>query len=157
MQRVVNVHFEPERPERFERCPVYLLQVPEGDYYGMPVRPGQGLKFGRHDGGERCTPQTIRREVDESEVVALRTVLDRYLPGASGPVKWTLTCMYTNTPDAHFILDRHPEHAQVVYGCGFSGHGFKFSSVIGEVLADLATDGATKHDIGFLSAARFGA
>jgi sarcosine oxidase len=81
-------------------------------------------------------------------------VLDRYLPGAGGAVLATLTCMYTNTPDRHFIIDRHPAHEQVVFGCGFSGHGFKFSSAIGEALAELALDGATKHQIGFLSAGR---
>lgn len=157
VQRVVNVHFAPVQPDLFapERCPVYLWQVPEGDYYGFPALPGQGVKFGRHDTGERCTPHTIRRTVDDTEVAALRAILDRYMPGAAGAVRSTLTCMYTNTPDRHFVLDRHPAHAQVVYGCGFSGHGFKFSSVIGEVLADLALDGATRHDIGFLAATRF--
>jgi sarcosine oxidase len=155
--RVVNVHFQSSRPELYTResCPVFLLQVPEGDYYGIPSAPGEPLKFGRHDRGEVCTPRTIRREVTDADVAPLRAVLDRYMPGASGPVDRTLTCMYTNTPDAHFVLDRHPEHHQVVYGCGFSGHGFKFSSAIGEVLAGLALDGSTKHDIGFLSAARF--
>jgi sarcosine oxidase len=157
VQRIVNVHFAPAEPDRFapDRCPIYILSAPEGEYYGFPALPGQGVKFGRHDTGEVCTPATIRRTVDEGEVAALRAVLDRYLPGAGGDALWTLTCMYTNTPDRHFILDRHPAHDQVVYSCGFSGHGFKFSSVIGEVLADLALDGATKHPIGFLSAARF--
>ena len=129
--------------------------MPEGDYYGFPALPGEGVKLGRHDLREVCTPHTIRREVDPGEVEALRALLDRYLPGASGPVLWTLTCMYTITPDRHFVLDRHPQHAQVVYGCGFSGHGFKFASAIGEVLADLALEGATRHPIAFLSAARF--
>ncbi|MGN6673234.1 MAG: N-methyl-L-tryptophan oxidase [Thermomicrobiales bacterium] len=157
VQRIVNVHFAPAEPDRFApgRCPIYILSVPEGEYYGFPALPGQGVKFGRHDTGEVCTPATIRRTVGADEVAALRAVLDRYLPGAGGDALWTLTCMYTNTPDRHFILDRHPAHEQVVYGCGFSGHGFKFSSVIGEILADLARDGTTKHPIGFLSAARF--
>jgi sarcosine oxidase len=157
VQRIVNVHFAPTAPALFapEHCPVYLMQVPEGDYYGFPALPGEGVKIGRHEIGEVCTPETIRREVDPAEVAMLRDVLDRYLPGAAGEVLWTLTCMYTNTPDRHFILDRHPAHATVVYGCGFSGHGFKFASAIGEVMADLALDGATRHDIGFLSAARF--
>ncbi len=138
-----------------ERCPVYILGVPEGDYYGFPALPGQGVKFGRHDVGEVCTPDTIRRAVDESEIAALRAVLDRYLPGAAGDVLHTLTCMYTNTPDRDFVLDHHPAHPQVIYGCGFSGHGFKFASVIGEILADLAIDGRTRHAIGFLAASRF--
>ena len=157
VQRVVNVHFAPARPALFapERCPVYILGVPEGDYYGFPALPGQGVKFGRHDVGEVCTPDTIRRTVDPAEIAALGAVLDRYLPGAAGEVLRTLTCMYTNTPDRDFVLDRHPAHAQVVYGCGFSGHGFKFASVIGEILADLAIDGRTRHAIGFLAASRF--
>jgi sarcosine oxidase len=158
VQRIVNVHFAPEQPEHFapDRCPIYILSAPEGEYYGFPALPGQGVKFGRHDTGETCTPATIRRTVDEDEVAALRAVLDCYLPGAGGAVLWTLTCMYTNTPDRHFIIDRHPAHGQVVFGCGFSGHGFKFSSVIGEALADLALDGASRRPIDFLSAARVG-
>jgi len=157
VQRIVNVHFAPTMTELFapERCPVYLMQVTEGDYYGFPALPGEGVKIGRHDIGEVCTPQTIRRDVDAAEIAMLRDVLDRYMPGAAGNVLRTLTCMYTNTPDRHFILDRHPASANIVYGCGFSGHGFKFASAIGEVMADLALDGTTRHDIGFLSAARF--
>jgi sarcosine oxidase len=159
VQRIVNVHFAPTESELFvpERCPVYLMQVPEGDYYGFPALPGEGVKIGRHDIGEVCTPETIRRDIDPEEIAMLRDVLDRYLPGAAGEVLRTLTCMYTNTPDRHFVLDRHPMHDTVVYGCGFSGHGFKFASAIGEVMADLAMDGATRHDIAFLSAARFAA
>jgi sarcosine oxidase len=155
--RIVNVHFESRRPELFdaERFPVFLMQVPEGDYYGFPYVTGEGVKIGRHDIGEVCTPETIRRDVDRDEVDMLRAVLDRYMPGASGEVKWTLTCMYTNTPDRHFIIERDPERPNVVYGCGFSGHGFKFASAIGEVLADLALDGSSRHEIGFLSSARF--
>src|SRR6185437_11664436 len=95
VQRIVNVHFAPTQPERFtpERCPVYLMQVPEGDYYGFPALPGQGVKIGRHDIGEVCTPATIRRAIDPEEIAMLRDVLDRYLPGAAGDVLWTLTCM----------------------------------------------------------------
>jgi glycine/D-amino acid oxidase-like deaminating enzyme len=82
-------------------------------------------------------------------------VLDRYAPGASGPVGDTITCMYTLTADENFVLDTHHEHPHVVFGCGFSGHGFKFSSVVGEVLADLALTGTTPHDVKLFSAARF--
>lgn len=157
VRRIVNAHFEPSSPELYapDRCPVYLFQVPEGDYYGFPALFGNGVKIGRHDGGEITSPQTIRRDIDAAEIAMLREVLARYLPGAVGPVVHSLTCMYTDTPDAHFILDRHPTLHQIVYGCGFSGHGFKFASVIGEVLADLALDGASRHDIDFLSASRF--
>jgi sarcosine oxidase len=157
VRRIVNVHVRPEQPDPFrsQRCPVYLMQVPEGDYYGFPIFPGRGLKIGRHDIGEQTTPETIRRDVDASEIKMLREVLDRYLPGASGMVRETLTCMYTDTPDSHFIIDLHPEHENVAIACGFSGHGFKFASTIGEILADLATNGTSQHEIGFLSLARF--
>jgi sarcosine oxidase len=155
--RVVSVHFESTRPELFqvERCPQYFWAVPEGIYGGFPWLPCEGLKIGRHDTGEVCTPRSVRRQVESSEVEAVRAVLDRYMPGAAGPVTGVSTCLYTNTPDRHFIVDRHPTHSQMLYACGFSGHGFKFASVMGEVLADLAIDGATRHPIGFLSAGRF--
>ena len=157
--RVVSVQFKSMRPELFqvERCPQYFWAVPEGIYGGFPWLPGEGLKIGRHDTGEVCTTSSVRRQVDDSEVEALRAVLDRYMPGAAGPVQGASTCLYTNAPDRHFIVDRHPTHPQVLYACGFSGHGFKFASVMGEVLADLALDGATRHPIGFLSAARLSA
>lgn len=155
--RIVNVHFASTYPDRFDidHFPVYLMQVPEGDYYGFPFVAGEGVKLGRHDIGDPCTPSSIQREVGSAEIAILRNVLDRYFPGASGEVMWTLTCMYTNTPDRHFIIERHPEFEQVSYGCGFSGHGFKFASSVGEVLADLACEGATSHGIEFLSSVRF--
>ncbi len=157
VRRIVNVHFKPEQLNLFRgaNCPVYLMQVPEGDYYGFPAFPGRGLKIGRHDIGEQTTPDTIRRDVDAAEIKMLREVLDKYMPGASGMVKETLTCMYTDTPDSHFIIDLHPEHQNVAIACGFSGHGFKFASAIGEILADLAIEGETQHEIGFLSLGRF--
>lgn len=157
VERIVNIHVEPVEPELYgpERFPVYLFEVPEGQYYGFPALPGQGVKIGRHEGGEITNPHDIRREVSKEEVQGLHTVLARYLPGAAGEVTATLTCMYTNTPDLHFIIDVIPEQPNVAIACGFSGHGYKFASAIGEVLADLAIDGRTSHDLGFLSLARF--
>jgi len=156
--RVVNIHVEPDESVRAAaaQLPVYVMNVEEGDYYGFPWLPGQGIKFGRHDEGERCSADTVRREVSADEVAALQRVLERYLPGAARVVRSTVTCLYTMTPDGHFVVDRHPDWPQVVIGCGFSGHGFKFASVIGEVLAELALDGRTRHAIGFLSLSRFG-
>ncbi len=156
--RIVNVHFDSTVADRFapERCPVFLIEVPEGHYYGFPALPGQGVKLGRHDVGQVCTPETINRAVEQSEINMLRDLLDTYLPGASGPVIRTLTCMYTNTPDTHFVIDKHPEFSNVVLACGFSGHGFKFASAVGETLADLALTGSSRFDLEFLSAQRFG-
>ncbi len=157
--RMYNVYFAPTRPELFgpEQFPVYGFSGPEGSYYGVPMLPGDGLKIGRHDRGDLCTPETARRTIEPEEIALMRRVLDTYMPGATGEVLAATTCLYTMTPDSHFIIDHHPREASVVYAAGFSGHGFKFSAVIGEVMADLATDGTTRHPIDFLSAARFAA
>jgi sarcosine oxidase len=154
VRRVVNLYVTPTRPEFYtpERCPTYAIAVPEGEYYGMP---DHGVKIGRHDIGEVCTPETVRRGVDAEEIAMFRAVLERYLPGANGPLAATLTCLYTMTPDKNFVIDKHPHDPHVVYACGFSGHGFKFAPVIGEVLADLAMEGRTDQPVEFLSAARF--
>lgn len=157
--RMYNVYFAPTRPELFgpDRFPAYGLRGPEGSYYGVPMLPGDGLKIGRHDRGDVCTPETARRAIEPEEIAVMRAVLDTYMPGATGDMLAATTCLYTMTPDSHFIIDRHPEHARVVYAAGFSGHGFKFSAAIGEVMADLATDATPRHPIGFLSASRFAA
>ena len=154
VRRVVNIFVAPTRPEFYapEGCPTYAMALPEGEYYGMP---DHGVKIGRHDVGEVCTPDTVRRDVDAEEIAMFMAVLERHLPGARGQVTSTLTCLYTMTPDKHFVIDKHPRDPRVVYACGFSGHGFKFAPVIGEVLADLALHGRTDQPVDFLSAARF--
>jgi sarcosine oxidase len=155
--RQVNGYFEPTGPEyNLGNCPFYLLEVPEGTYYGLPSLPGQGLKVGRHDIGEVTTPNDIRRSVDQSEIEALRSVLDQYMPGAAGTLKATSTCIYTMTPDENFIIDRHPEYPQVTYISACSGHGFKFSAAIGEAVAGMSLDGYTSPLVSSFSAARFG-
>ncbi|MFN8541132.1 MAG: N-methyl-L-tryptophan oxidase, partial [Thermomicrobiales bacterium] len=158
--RIVNAYFAPTRPDIWtsERgAPDFLLTVPEGSFYGMPSIEGVGLKIGRHDNGEQTTARTIRRDVDAAEVAYLRNVLDRYMPGASGPVTQVATCMYTMTPDEQYIIEPHAEHPQVIYGCGCSGTSYKFSGVIGDMLADLALTGFTTYDMAFISSNRFAA
>jgi sarcosine oxidase len=156
--RIVNAYFAPSRPDVWtsERgAPDFLLTVPEGSFYGMPSIEGVGLKIGRHDNGEPTTARTIRRDVDAGEIDYLRAVLDRYMPGASGPVSQVITCMYTMTPDEQYIIEPHAAFPQVIYGCGCSGTSYKFSGVIGEMLADLVLTGATGYDMGFISSGRF--
>lgn len=155
--RQFNVYFAPTQPELYgpDVFPVYGFSGPEGMYYGVPLLPGDGFKIGRHDGGEPYLPDVPRRPVTPEEIATTRAVVAKYLPGAAGEVLLTATCVYTMTPDSHFIIDRHPTHPQVSYASACSGHGFKFSAVIGEIMADLALDGTTRHPIEFLSAARF--
>ena len=157
VQRTVNGYFQPARPDWWSveaGAPDFLLDVPEGSFYGMPAVGDIGVKIGRSGGGE-TTARTIRRTIDDAEIDLLRDTLDRYLPGASGTEVRRITCMCTYTPDRDFIIDRHPGYAQVLFGCGFSGRGYKFAPVVGEILADLAVAGQTRHEIGFLAADRF--
>jgi sarcosine oxidase len=85
----------------------------------------------------------------------LRAATARYFPAANGPTMALRTCMFTNTPDEHFIIDLLPEYPQIVVASPCSGHGFKFASVIGEILADLAQSGETSHDVDLLRLHRF--
>jgi sarcosine oxidase len=157
VERRVNAYFRPTRPEWWSEeagAPNFLLEVPEGHFYGMPATGDVGVKIGVSQ-GPVTTARTIDRTIAPEEITFFRDVLDRYLPGASGEVVARSTCMCTYTVDGDFIVDHHPYQPGVVLGCGFSGRGFKFAPVIGEILADLALNGATQHDIGFLNARRF--
>ncbi len=157
-ERQVLAWLQPLRPEWFgpDRLPVFNLQVEEGRYYGLPVYDVPGFKFGRyHHRGETGAPAGLLREPDAEDEAMLRQFGERYFPAGSGATMALRACMFTNTPDEHFILDQHPRHKQVVLASPCSGHGYKFCSVIGEILADLATgDGATRHDIDFLRLGR---
>ena len=157
-ERQVLAWLQPLRPEWFapERFPVFNLVVPEGRYYGFPVFGIPGFKFGRyHHLEEPVDLAAVDREPRQADEDVLRAFAERYFPDGAGPVMALKTCLFENSPDEHFILDTHPAHSEVVLGAGFSGHGFKFCSVVGEILADLALDGSTTLDIGFLRLARF--
>lgn len=147
---------EPFLPDRF---PLFVWEPEDGNiFYGIPAHEGPegGVKaaFHRVDGSE-CTPETLDRVVGEAEVEAIRGYLARRVPRLAGRCLRSAACMYTNTPDLHFVLSAHPGHPQVAVAAGFSGHGYKFCSVAGEILADLATQGSTRHPIGLFSPERF--
>ncbi len=149
-ERQVLAWLQPKRPELFapERFPVFNLEVEEGRYYGLPVYQVPGFKFGRyHHRGETAPADAIRRDIDAEDERLLRQFGERYFPDGCGASMALRACVFTNTPDEHFIIDRHPEHSQVILASPCSGHGYKFCSVIGEILADLATMGSTRHDI----------
>jgi sarcosine oxidase len=157
-ERQVLGWFQPRVPDLFSpgRFPIFNLEVDEGHFYGFPVETIPGFKIGRyHHLEEVVDPETMQREPGVADEVLLRSAVDRYFPDASGPTLTLKTCLFTNSPDEHFIIDVHPTLGQVSLAAGFSGHGFKFSSVVGEILADLATEGATRHDISILRLGRF--
>ena len=166
VERQVMAWFCPERPDDFEvgRMPVFIHHLtshdcrtlglasradsPAAAFYGVPHHGRPGVKVCRHHGGALTTPSAIDRTPRQADEDELRAYLARCMPGANGPLMAVKVCMYDNTPDQHFIVDRHPRHAEVIVAGGFSGHGYKFASVIGEIAADLALDGRTAHPIG---------
>ncbi len=140
-------------PEAF---PVFILDCPEkGAYYGFPERAaGEGFKIGRfHHRGENVEPDAIDRRILPEDEAVLRWI-GRYLAQPMGAPVGFKTCMFVNSPDEHFIVDLLPGHRNVAVAAGFSGHGYKFCSGIGEILADLAMHGATPHDTRLFSLAR---
>lgn len=136
--------------------PVFLLELPHGVFYGFPKLDDRGLKIAEHSGGQTIEhPLKVNRSIDREEQRRLVGVLAHYLPDVTDRVTDHTTCLYTMSPDENFIVDRHPEHPNVVFAAGLSGHGFKFAPVLGRVLADLALHGGTKSPIEFLALARF--
>jgi sarcosine oxidase len=151
--------FRPARPELFgpDRFPVFIFDDgAAGWYYGFPMHGLPGLKVGKHHHfREVVDPDAFDRAATERDEAVLRAFAERYLPDGAGETLEATTCLYTNTPDGHFIIDFYPGCPQVIVGGGFSGHGYKFCSLVGEALADLALDGATRHNTGLFNIARF--
>ncbi|GMK45970.1 N-methyltryptophan oxidase [Paenibacillus glycanilyticus] len=137
--------------------PGFTIGTKNGGFYGFPSIDGAGVKIGRHDGGVPWEPGKTLAPFgaypeDEED---LRQALESYLPGATGKLLRGAVCKYELTPDEDFIIDHHPLYKNVVIAGGFSGHGFKFASAIGEVLADLALNGRTSWDISPFRLSRF--
>jgi sarcosine oxidase len=158
-ERQVLIWTQPLRPEYFRlgAFPVCNLRTSEGHYYAFPVYGVPGFKLGRyHHRYEHADPDAVDREIHPEDEAVLRDGIRRYFPDADGPTMAMKTCLFTNSPDEHFILDRHPQHANVAIAAGFSGHGFKFCSVVGEIMADLALEGESRHDLVLFRLGRFG-
>ena len=136
--------------------PVFYLTVDEGPFYGFSVFGVPGFKVGRYHHLEQpADPDNLDRDVAGRDEAVLRESTAKYFPEASGPTMSLKVCMFTNSPDEHFILDVLEDYPQVAVAAGFSGHGFKFCSVVGEIMADLATQGSTRHDIEMFRLRRF--
>jgi len=149
-ERQVLLWAQPRRSEYFEpaRFPVFNMEAPEGRYYGFPVHHVPGFKIGKyHHRNESVVADSVDRDCYPEDEAVLREGIRRYFPDADGPTLAMKACMFANTPDGHFLIDRHPEAENVIIAAGFSGHGFKFCGVVGEIAADLALEGATKWDL----------
>jgi sarcosine oxidase len=156
---------QPRRQELFAFgvLPVWAIDHDDGtQHYGFPMLEGEafgsarpGFKVAHHWQAEETSPDTINRVPQPQDEADFRPVLQSMIPDADGPLLSMAVCMYTCTPDSNFIIDSLLPERPVTIACGFSGHGFKFAGVIGEILADLATTGQTRHPISFLSSSRF--
>lgn len=149
-ERQVLGWFQPQQPALFrsDRFPVFNLLTDEGRYYGLPIWGMPGLKIGRyHHRGETVDPDGAFRDCTFEDEAVLRAAIRRYFPLADGPTMRLAACMFTNTPDEHFVIDALPDNPQVTVASPCSGHGYKFCSVIGEILADLAITGTTRFDL----------
>ncbi len=162
VERQVMHWFEPtDGIEAFapDRLPIYLWESRAGPVlYGLPALDGArgGVKVGLHHGGESTTADHLDRTVHEADIDAVRCCLVDRIPTLNGRWLEGAVCMYTNTPDAHFVIGPHPSAEGVFIAVGFSGHGFKFAPVVGEALADLVVDGATRLPMDPFSPTRFG-
>lgn len=157
---------KPRDPEQlsFGNFPCWMIadDAKPGVYYGFPILPidkfgpPAGLKLAHHFPSAVTDPDHADRQVTRADEENLEYVLNKYLPGVFDSFLSSKICLYANSPDENFIIDRLPGYEdRVTIACGFSGHGFKFASVVGETLADLAIEGTTKQPIEFLNARRF--
>jgi sarcosine oxidase len=157
VERNVQFWFEPEEGSCTPRTlPAYFLER-EGwaaPVYGMPDL-GDGVKFAFHGSGEVTSADRLERNISTGETERARAALAQWIPAAAGRAVSAKACMYTMTPDGHFAIGRHPSDPRIVIACGFSGHGYKFAPVIGEIVADLAMDREPPYDLGFLALDRF--
>lgn len=157
VMRQVAFWLQPTDPVLFrrDRFPVFITETSGGYFYGFPALDGRGFKVARHYGARELTgPDGIDRDVTTADESAIRAFVRQHLPAGDGPRGDASVCLYTLTPDRHFVLDRHPAEEGVVVAAGFSGHGFKFAPVVGEIMADLAMDGATRWPIDLFRATR---
>ena len=158
IQRNVQLWFTPQTPVYDARAfPAFLIERASlpAPLYGFPDF-GDGVKAAFHGLGAMTDPNELVREIDpRTDVQPVAQALEAWMPGAAGTLREGKACMYSLTPDRHFVIDRHPRDRRVILCGGFSGHGFKFASVAGEIAAQLALDSGTALDIDFLSLRRF--
>ena len=144
----------PLKPELFQigRIPAWAIDSLDGGlYYGFPMVAGvPGFKLAHHLRGPAFDPDAPDRAIRPQDEDDFRPALVKHIPDANGPLVAMKVCLYTNSSDHHFVVDHHPQHSRVQIACGFSGHGFKFASVIGEILADRAISGQTALPADFL-------
>ncbi len=149
--------FTPKKREAFElgKFPLFLMELYGHNFYGFPFFGVDCMKVASHAHGKIVTPENVDRAFNAADEAELRDFLDAHIPLAAGRLSFGKICLYTNTPDCDFILDAHPRHPSILIAAGFSGHGFKFSSAVGETMAELCVDGKARQKIERFRLGRF--
>ena len=176
MMQELGIILKPERLVQFwmnpvknktsflpENFPIFLWNVEKNlDIYGFPAKDGieNGCKVAfypheDHPIRQFCTPYNIDRKVHQEDVELIKSYFEKYVPDLNGECLKTSVCMHTESPDLHPIIDFHPDYPQVCIANGFSGHGFKFSNIAGQILAELVYEGKSTFDISLFKADRF--
>lgn len=158
VERQVQHWFTPARDagqHSPDHLPVHVIEYELGKFFYALPDVGTGVKAALHHQGERVSADDVRREASVAEQTAMFGLVSRFLPALTAPPHRSVTCLYTNTPDEHFLFDRHPAHANVLVVSPCSGHGFKFASAIGELVTDWATGTPDRFDLSLFRAARF--
>jgi glycine/D-amino acid oxidase-like deaminating enzyme len=155
--RQTYVHFQPEGDGAAFRLGAFPVWIDVATYfYGFPIHDSlPGAKIAWHRQGEETDPERARRELDDADRAALREYARRRFRGLTDAICCEKVCLYTNTPDEDFIVDRHPADPRIVFVGGLSGHGFKFTVLLGQIAATLATEGETVHELGRFGVGRF--
>jgi sarcosine oxidase len=153
--REVMAWFEPADATPLSPLPVFIIESRHGMHYGIPPHGGMGIKIAKHHHrDEAVDPDTCDRTISTDDEALIRPAIAEHLPAANGRLIAAKTCLYTMTPDGDFLIDRLPGAPNVIVASPCSGHGFKFAPVIGEILADLAMSGTTRHNISRFRMAR---
>ncbi len=158
VKRKTVAWLRPKSKEHFliGRFPIFLADVKAGVLYGFPIHGHEGIKIANHNSlGPETTPDRADRTFRPEDAIDMQDFVQEYLPEITSEVLDGKICMYALTPDEDFILDFHPADPDTLIAAGFSGHGFKFAPVIGEILADLCIDGRTRHGIERFRLSRF--
>jgi sarcosine oxidase len=158
LKRMIQYWFKaPPEYDVNNNVPCFAFHTEDDFYYGFPMLDGKTIKIAAHFAG-RSIQNPAQKNIDQipnDELQPIQEFVRKYLKKISGNVAQFSTCIYTMTPDEHFLIDRHPKNSRIVFAAGFSGHGFKFSSVIGEILSDLTLNGTTAQPIDFLRLRKF--
>lgn len=157
--RKVQLWYQGRGVDQYARgaFPCFFIADGKQYFYGFPAEAPWGLKLAEHNVSHDLVadPLCLNRALTAADQARVLDFLVRFFPALQPELSKHAACMYSLTPDANFVLDIHPEYPAVVLGAGFSGHGFKFAPVVGEILAELALEGDTKHPIEFLRLSRF--